>query len=143
MNTPRIGSRIAWNFPGFTLIELMLVMVILVILASLVTPMLAKHSVKAKIAAAKVDLRTYSTALNAFQMDCGRFPSNDEGLDALVNAPSDVAGWDGPYVEVLRSDPWGNVYIYQAPGTHFPTAFDLHSMGPDKITEGDDIANWQ
>jgi general secretion pathway protein G len=121
----------------------MLVMVILVILASLVTPMLAKHSTRARIAAAKVDLRSYSTALSAFQMDCGRFPSNDEGLDALVSAPTDVSGWDGPYIEVLRSDPWGNGYIYQAPGTHFPTAFDLHSMGPDKITEGDDIANWQ
>jgi general secretion pathway protein G len=143
MNTPRVGVRNGRNFAGFTLIELMLVMVILVILSSLVAPMLGKQGNKARVAAAKTDLRTYSLALNAFQMDCGRFPTMEEGLSALLSAPEDAQTWEGPYIEVLRNDPWGRAYVYLAPGTHFPTSFDLYSLGGDATAETDDIANWQ
>lgn len=128
---------------GFTLIELLLVMVILVILASIVVPQFQKQGLKSRIAKTKADLSVYESALAAFQIDVGRFPNNEEGLSVLVSNPG-APNWDGPYVKLITSDPWGAPYVYQAPGTHFPTAFDLYSRGPDQ-NEGndDDIANWQ
>lgn len=128
---------------GFTLIELLLVMVILVILSAIVVPQVAKQGNRARITKTKTDLTMYESALAAFQIDVGRFPSNEEGLSVLLNNPG-APNWDGPYVKLIATDPWGAPYVYQAPGTHFPSSFDLYSRGPDQ-NEGseDDIANWQ
>jgi general secretion pathway protein G len=143
MNTPRIGSRIGRNFSGFTLIELLLVMVILVVLSSVVVPMFTRRGTDAKNAAAKTDIHTFEAALQAFEVDCGRFPTNEEGLAALVVAPKDAGGWKGPYVKLVPNDPWGNPYVYIAPGTHLPDSFDLYCLGEDKREGNDDVVNWQ
>ena len=128
---------------AFTLIELLLVMVILVVLSGLVAVRFTQHRQKASIAAAKTDIRNYETAITTFQIDCGRFPTDEEGLSALVTNPG-VAGWGGPYVKFVTSDPWGNPFIYQAPGAYLPDMFDLYSCGPDKQPGNeDDIVNWR
>lgn len=127
---------------AFTLIELLLVVVILAVLAAILVPQIAPQSLAARINATKADISNMETALNIFQVNCGRYPTNDEGLSALAKNPG-VEGWMGPYIKLLPRDPWGSHYIYQAPGTYFPESFDLHSLGPDKQEGNDDIANWQ
>jgi general secretion pathway protein G len=128
---------------AFTLIELLLVMVILVVLASIVTVGWTKQRARADFTKAKTDIANYSTALDAFQITCGRFPTDEEGLNALTTNPG-LPGWTGPYVKIIELDPWGDNYVYQAPGTHFPDSYDLHSAGPDKHDgDEDDIGNWQ
>ena len=136
MSAKRIRAR------AFTLIELLLVTVILVVLASVVVPQFARRPDDARRAVAKVDIKMLETALAAFQIDCGRFPTNDEGLAVLVKNPG-LDGWRGPYVKLVPNDPWGTPYIYQAPGTNLPDSFDLYSLGRDKQEGNDDIANWQ
>ena len=128
---------------AFTLIELLLVMVILVVLASVVVPQFAKRRRQADITKATTDIKSLETAVSAFEIDCGRFPTNEEGLAVLVNNPNQN-GWHGPYVKLLQNDPWGTPYFYEAPGTHLPDSFDLSSYGPDQH-EGsdDDIVNWR
>lgn len=128
---------------AFTLIELLLVMVILVVLASVVTVQITQYRDKANLAKTKTDLHQLGTALTAFQIDCGQFPKDEEGLNALANDPG-MSNWNGPYINVVPTDGWGSPYIYHAPGEHLPKSFDLYSAGPDK-REGneDDIANWQ
>ena len=136
MNTKR-NMRTA-----FTLIELLLVMVILIILASIIVPNLANQSTRARITKAKSDIHVLQTALASFQIDCGRFPTNEEGLTALTSKGS-TNGWNGPYIQLVRRDPWGSDYIYHAPGDHFPDSFDLYSAGPDRNPDSpDDVANW-
>jgi general secretion pathway protein G len=139
----RIASRPARRAASaFTLIELLLVMVILVVLASVVVPKFASRSEQAKFTAAKTDLANFETALDAFEIDNGRYPSTEEGLSALVVAPSDATGWHGPYIKSVPTDPWGTPYNYQYPGAHMQAGFDLYSYGPDKREGNDDIVNW-
>ena len=128
---------------GFTLIELLLVMVIIAVLAAIVVPRFTSRSEDARKAAAKSDITSYETMLDAFEVDNGRYPSSDEGLNALVTAPSNVSNWKGPYIKVLRNDPWGHAYVYRFPGQHNTNSYDLFSMGPDGQEGGtDDIDNW-
>lgn len=128
---------------AFTLIELLLVMVILVILATVVVPQFPKHGANARISAAKTSISNMETAINAFQIDCGRYPTNEEGLSVLTTNPG-VAGWSGPYLKLISPDPWGNPFVYQAPGTYLPDSFDLYSLGPDKTAGNeDDVVNWR
>lgn len=128
---------------AFTLIELLLVMVILVVLSGIAVPIYTNHAKNSRIKAARASIAGIETAVSTFQVDCGRFPSNDEGLDVLVRDPG-IEGWSGPYLKLVKSDPWGNAFIYEAPGTNLPALFDLYSMGPDKQAgNSDDIVNWQ
>jgi len=139
----RGAGRQAGGRRAFTLIELLLVLVILAILAAVVVPKLTGRSEDAKKAAAKADIATIDGQLETFEIDAGRYPTNDEGLGALVNAPGNVKSWKGPYVKRLPNDPWGNPYQYRYPGQYNKNGFDLFSMGPDQHEGGgDDIDNW-
>ncbi len=130
---------------AFTLIELLLVLVILAVLGSVVVPKFTKRSQQAKETAAKTDIRTISSCINTFELDTGRFPTNTEGIEALVDEPSNTKDdWKGPYLERgVPVDPWGKEYYYRQPGQYNEYGFDLHSAGPDGISgNDDDITNW-
>ena len=138
-NIRRFASR-----NGFTLIELLLVLVILGVLAAVVVPKFTGKTETARIGAAKASISNLSTSLNNFEVECGRFPTTEEGLNALLAAPASATGWHGPYIEASAlKDPWEQPFVYQYPGTHNPSGFDLFSAGPDKQTgTQDDIGNW-
>ncbi|MDR3707047.1 MAG: type II secretion system major pseudopilin GspG [Capsulimonadaceae bacterium] len=102
---------------AFTLIEMLVVILILAILASLIIPRLLGRADDAKVATAKSDIATLSSSLQQFRLDNDRFPTTEEGLSALQNQPSDCPRWKGPYLtKDLSKDPWGNDYVYQSPG---------------------------
>lgn len=133
---------------GFTLIEIMVVVVILAILASVVAPAVIRRIDDAQIAKAKSDIRAYKTALNLFRLDNFKYPSTDLGLESLVKQPTDpsIRNWkEGGYLEGVRKDPWGNNYYYVYPGTH-GTEYDLFTLGADNQEGGEgvnaDIGNW-
>ncbi len=127
---------------GFTLIELMLVLVILGVLAALVVPKFTGRSKQAKETAAKTDITRLANAVALFETDTGRFPSTDEGLEALVKQPANVTTWHQLLTSVPK-DPWGNAYHYQQPGQHDGNGFDLFSAGEDgREGTDDDIGNW-
>ena len=130
---------------GFTLIELMLVLVILATLAGLVAPKFVGQSKQAKLKAAKVQITNFETALDAFEIAVGRYPTSTEGLDALIHKPTtDPGDWQQPFMKNIPLDPWGNDYVYVYPGQHNVDSFDLYSYGPDGKPGGDDdIVNWQ
>ncbi len=126
---------------GFTLIELLLVLIILAILAGVVVRNFTGVSAHAKDTAAKADISTYRAALTTFEADNSRFPTTEEGLNALVNKPADLDSWKHAYVEKVNKDPWGKDYIYRCPGTNGKD-YDLLSGGPDGREGGtDDITN--
>ena len=131
---------------GFTLIELLVVLVILGLLAGLVGPQVMKYLGGANTKTAKLQIEDFSTALDAFRLDMGRYPTSAEGLAALVVQPSGATRWNGPYLRknVIPKDPWGNEYQYRAPGQH--GAFDLYSLGADNAEGGDgenqDVVGW-
>jgi general secretion pathway protein G len=142
MNTRRsLRSR---TRRAFTLIELLLVLMIVAILAGLVVPRFVSRPEQAKKTAAAADIGNLSLAINSFQIDCGRFPTNEEGLRALMEQPSNANGWNGPYLQrQVFSDPWETPYVYRCPGQHNTKDFDLFSCGTDRQEGGgDDIDNW-
>lgn len=132
---------------GFTLIELMVVMIILGLLAALVVPRMFGKLGKAKTNAAYAQIELFGTALDSFRLDVGRYPTSGEGLEALVSEVSGVEGWNGPYLKKneIPDDPWNNPYIYESPGKHGD--YDLYSLGADKAEGGEgedkDIASWK
>lgn len=131
---------------GFTLIELLLVLVILAALSAIVVPKFSNRSKDAKITAAKTDIANLEVALDSFEIDTGRYPTNTEGIRALVVEPSNTNEneWKGPYLKRgVPKDPWQNEYVYKYPGQYNEYGYDLYSYGPDGIqgTE-DDIQNW-
>jgi len=129
---------------GFTLIELLLVLVILGILAGIVVPKFAGTGERARKTATQTQIAAFSTALDVFEVDNGYYPKGKNGLFDLVQQPRDAQNWHGPYIKEVPKDPWQNEYIYECPGRHNPTSYDLSSVGPDGRAGGDDdITNWQ
>lgn len=121
----------------------MLVVAILGILVSIVVPRLTGRTREARTQAARLQIENLGTALDAFEYDCGRYPTSPEGLEALRQAPAGVAHWKGPYLKkAIPTDPWNNAYVYVSPGTH-NNDYDLYSTGEDQQEGGgDDIGNW-
>jgi general secretion pathway protein G len=128
---------------GFTLVELMLVVMIIGILAALVIPKIAGNSEKARVTAASADIRGgLKSALGQYEVDNGTYPKS---LQDLLVQPGNSKNWHGPYLDStkLPLDPWGNPYVYYFPGKHNPTSYDLLSVGPDgKEGTDDDIGSW-
>ena len=129
---------------GFTLIELLLVLVILAVLAAVVVPKFTNRSEQARLTAARTDIHILEGALDQFEIDCGHYPTSDEGLGALLQPPPNVQNWHGAYIKggQIPKDPWGNPYIYRFPGVHNANQYDLYSFGPDGREGNDDIDNW-
>jgi len=97
----------------------------------------------ARSAAVKADVMKLETALEAFRVDTGRYPTQIEGLQTLIQPPSNAPVWRGPYVKMIPRDPWGKPYLYVSPGQRHPDTFDLSSAGPDgRLGTADDIVNW-
>lgn len=134
------------NQAGFTLLELLVVLVILGLLAGLAAPRVMEQLGGAKSKAAKLQVKNLSTALDMIRLDIGRYPTQQEGLDALVKPISNLSTWHGPYIDKTASltDPWGNPYHYRQPGQHGP--YDLYSLGADNAEGGEgenqDAVNW-
>lgn len=128
---------------GFSILELLLVLVILSILAGIVGVRFAGQSGKAKVKAATVQIDNLGTALRSYEIEIGSFPNTQQGLEALYEQPSGIDDWDGPYMEQrVEEDPWGNEWQYRSPGTHNDD-YDLYSYGEDgREGGGDDITNW-
>ena len=131
---------------GFTLIELMLVVIIIGVIAAIAVPRMAGKTEKAKLAAAATEINSLSASLDAFELNVGRFPATEEGLTSLIERPSalsDEDGWDGPYMREIPFDPWKREYVYRYPGEH-SVDFDLISVGRDG-EEGseDDVTNYR
>ena len=143
-NRKRLGNQ------GFTLIELMVVLVILGILAGLIVPRIMGRPEEARRMKAKIQIQSMETALQLYKLDNGKYPTTEQGLQGLVEAPAAgelAKSWrEGGYLEKgkVPKDPWGNEYIYLSPGTRGD--FDLISYGPDGVAGGDgkdeDINNW-
>jgi len=131
---------------GFTLVELLVVMVIVGLLVALVGPKVFPKLGKDKQAAAKAQVELLSQTLDHFRLDVGRYPTTQEGLTALVTNSGGTQNWEGPYLKkALPNDPWGKPYQYQSPGSH--GEFDLYSYGRDGTPGGEgedkDVANWE
>lgn len=130
---------------GFTLVELLVVMVIIGLLAALVGPKLFPKLGKGKQAAAKAQIELLGQALDQMRLDVGRYPTSQEGLNALSANPG-MDNWDGPYLKkAVPNDPWGKPYGYQSPGTH--GEYDLYSYGRDAAQGGEgedkDVDSWE
>jgi len=125
---------------AFTLVEMLLVVTIIGILAALVIPKIVGRSEQARDTAARADLSSIKTALDAFEVDNGFYPKS---IQDLVTVPSNAKNWHGPYLEKIPQDPWGNNYIYSFPGKHNAGSYDLLSVGRDgKEGTDDDVGNW-
>lgn len=136
------------RFRGFTLIEILLVVIIISTLTAMVLPRLMGRSDQARISAAKADVQVnIPTALKLYELDNGFFPSTEQGLQALLTKPTTQPlpeNWNGPYLEKKPVDPWNRTYQYLAPGVNRPHDYDLFSMGKnaDPKKSDDDINNW-
>jgi general secretion pathway protein G len=133
---------------GFTLIEIMVVLVIIGLLAAVIVPAVVRRVDDAKVAKSKEDIQSLETALTMYYMDNSKYPTNEQGLAALVTQPTDptIRNWKpGGYIERISKDPWTNDYQYVFPGTH-GRPYDLCTLGADGQPGGDgtnaDICNW-
>ena len=122
---------------GFTLVELLVVLAILALLAGLVGPRVLNQLGGAKSKSAAVQIRDLESALEMYKLDVGRFPNNEDGLQALVSQPSTATGWNGPYLRKsdVPADPWGQPYQYRFPGER--GEYDIISMGADGTPGGE------
>lgn len=144
LDQPRQDRKRPLRKRGFTMIELLLVLVILGTLAAIVVPKFAGRSEQARVTAAHTEIAGVELALDAFEVDNGYYPKGKDGLADLYYAPNDATNWRGPYLKrPITNDPWKRPYIYECPGTHNDHGFDLMSMGPDgRVGGDDDIVNW-
>lgn len=132
---------------GFTLLELLVVLGIIALLAGIVGPEVMKHMGASKTKAARVQIEDLAAALDMYKLDVGRYPSTEQGLEALIEKPGDVNRWNGPYLRKSKIplDPWQQAYHYVAPGEH--GGFDLFTLGADQKEGGEgedqDIASWE
>src|ERR1041385_1688943 len=131
---------------GFTLIELIVVVVIIGLLAGLVVPQFIKQEEKATAKAARAQIELFGTALDTFRLDVGRYPTTQEGLAALTQKPASADRWDGPYLKKeVPPDPWGKPYVYKSPGDHGP--YDIISYGAGGAPGGEDnnrdVTSWE
>ena len=147
LHSKRFSSRqpATARLRGFTLLELLVVMVIIGLLAGYVAPKFFAHIGKSEIKAARAQIDSLEKALDAYKLDMGSYPSTDEGLMALIQRPAGDAKWQGPYLrKALPNDPWGRPYQYAYPGEH--GEFDLFSWAkdgqPGGTGEGEDVTNW-
>lgn len=131
---------------GFSLIELMVVVLIMGLLATTIVISLAPVGDQSRVTKARSDIASLESALEMYSLDMSRYPAADAGLAALKVAPAGVDASNyrtGGYVKRLQKDPWGNDYLYAVPGVRSQTAFDVYSAGPDgKPGNTDDIGNW-
>lgn len=142
----RSGRRLRLSQKGFTLIELLIVLVILSLLAALVGPALVERLKPAKRTVAQSQIEEFMSALDSFYIDVGRYPTTDEGLQALREKPAGARNWKGPYLKKeLPNDPWGNAYVYRSPGHN--GGFEILSYGADGKEGGEgenaDVTSWE
>ena len=138
-------SKTLKNQKGFTLVEMIVVVIIIGLIAGLVVPQFIKQEEKATAKVAKAQIELLGTALETFRLDVGRYPTTQEGLQALNQKPGGVDRWDGPYLKKdVPPDPWGKPYIYKSPGDH--GSFDIISYGADGVAGGEgtnqDVNSW-
>lgn len=131
---------------GFTLLELLVVLVIIGLLVAFVAPRYFSQVGKSETKMARAQIKSLEDALDQYRMDVGRYPTSEQGLDALNAQPAGEARWQGPYLrKAVPKDPWGNAYVYASPGEH--GEYDLQSLGKDGQPGGEgeaaDIVNWQ
>jgi len=142
--TPRVLRR----HGGFTLLEVLVVVAILAILATIIVPKIMKRPEEARRTKAIMDIKAIETALNLYHLDSGVYPSTEQGLEALVTKPTTGVipkNWkEGGYLDKVPKDPWGNPFVYLSPGLH--KEFDLESFGSDGVDGGEgkdaDVENW-
>ena len=139
-------KRHARNERGFTLIELLVVLAVLGLLAAIVGPQVIKYLGSSRTQTAQIQTKNIAAALELFKLDAGRYPTNEEGLTALVKAPPSDSNWNGPYIanaDALK-DPWGKPYLFKSPGDHGEV--DVYSFGSDGAAggtkEAKDVGNW-
>lgn len=135
---------------GFTLIEILVVIAVISILASIVSPMVFRNVGDANVSTARAQIEIFGMALDAYRLDNGRYPTSEEGLRVLRESPEGEAGdrWRGPYLRKdVPLDPWGRPYVYVSPGEVNPDSYDLLSLGRDGEPDGDgedsDIESWR
>jgi general secretion pathway protein G len=143
MSLPRF--RPLTGLKGFTLLELLVVMVIIGLLAGFVGPRFFAQIGKSEVKTARAQIDSLGKALDQYRLDMGRYPNTDEGLAALAQRPEGSAKWAGPYLKkAVPLDPWGNPYVYRSPGEHGD--YDLLSLGKDKqpggTGEAEDLVSW-
>jgi general secretion pathway protein G len=138
----RVGSRDS----GYTLVELLVVVAILGLLTLIATPFVLRYLDSAKVSTSRTEIANISAGLDLFKIDIGRYPTTEEGLDALMKAPAGVDNWNGPYIKKATGlkDPWGRPYLYRSPGQH--GEFDIYSYGAkgeaSASGEKPQVANW-
>lgn len=131
---------------GYTLIELLVVLAILGLLVAIAVPQLMKSLERAKVDTVHVQIEKLGSILDLYRLEAGHYPSEQDGLRALVEAPAGLDRWNGPYLKNREAltDPWGNLYVYRLPGEH--GEYDLYSLGVDGKEGGEgknaDVANW-
>ena len=131
---------------GFTLLEMLVVLAIMGLLAAIIAPQVLKYLGSSRAQTAKVQITNVVSALELFRVDVGRYPNQQEGLNAVITAPPTAVGWNGPYLQKPSAlmDPWGQPYLYKSPGKH--GEIDVYSLGSDKAEGGTgeaaDVGNW-
>jgi len=131
---------------GFTLLEMLVVLAIMGLLAAIIAPQVLKYLGTSRTQTAKVQIQNVVAALELYRLDVGHYPTQEEGLNAVITAPPTAAGWNGPYLQrpSALNDPWGQPYLYKNPGKH--GEIDVYSLGSDKqeggTGEAADVGNW-